>query len=248
MASRLKYLVRSFGTIDGWKFYLKFKFSPSGNFYSSKYKSNMVLRPDSSDYYTFNQVFIESQYAIPLPFAPLNIIDAGANVGFSPLYFTNRFPGSTIIAIEPNDSNFESLQKNTANHPNIKLHHKGLWYRDAQLYITNLDSKVQNDYIVAETEDTTNKSSFPAISIASIIKENNWETVDLLKMDIEGAEREVFGFNFEEWLPKTRVIFIEVHDNFKKGSSKAVFAAISKYNFSFTMNNENLIFYNEDLA
>ena len=246
MASRFKYFVRSFGTLDGIKFYFKVKIKSSSNFYSSRYK--LFLRPNSCDYYTFNQVFMEAQYAIKYPISPFTIIDAGANVGFSPLFFARLFPKSKIVAIEPDDSNFESLKKNTENYPNIELHHKGLWHRDAYLYITNPDSTGQNDYIVAETENSSNKNSFPAISIRSIMQENNWETLDLLKRDIEGAEREVFGFNYEEWLPKTKVIFIEIHDNFKKGSSKAVFAAISKYNFSFSMNNENLIFINEDLV
>ena len=246
MASRFSYLIKTFGLLDGIKIYCKFKFTSSGEFYSSRYKTALYLRPNTCDDYTFKQVFVEAQYDIELPIKPRTIIDAGANVGFSPVYFAHRFPEASIVAIEPNSANFESLKRNTSNYKNIQLHNKGLWYRDAQLYITNPNSPGQNDYIVAETDKDT-KDSFPAISIGSIMKQNKWETLDLLKVDIEGAEREVFGFNYAEWLPKTKVIIIELHDNFKKGSSKAVFKAISDYHFSFSMNNENLIFINDEL-
>ena len=71
--------------------------------------------------------------------------------------------------------------------------------------------------------------------------------IDILKIDIEGAEKELFSSGFENWLPRTKILFVEVHDDMKKGSSKSVFNATSKYNFRFTMQHENLVFINEDI-
>ena len=63
-------------------------------------------------------------------------------------------------------------------------------------------------------------------------------------LDIEGSEKEVFSTDFENWLPKTKVIVIELHDAMKTGCSRAVFAAVNKYNFSFNFKGENIIFTN----
>jgi hypothetical protein len=94
--------------------------------------------------------------------------------------------------------------------------------------------------------DADTPGCIPAYSIASIVKEMNWSTIDLLKLDIEGSEKEVFEKNYESWLPQTKMIIIEVHDHMRKGAAKSVFAATNKYNFSFSMNHENLIFINQD--
>jgi len=94
--------------------------------------------------------------------------------------------------------------------------------------------------------DPNTPESIPAYSIESIVKEMNWATIDLLKLDIEGSEKEVFEKKYETWLPQTKMIIIEVHDHMRKGAAKSVFAAMNKYNFSFSMNHENLIFINQD--
>jgi hypothetical protein len=78
------------------------------------------------------------------------------------------------------------------------------------------------------------------------MREQNWNSIDILKVDIEGSEKEVFELNYENWLPKCKAIVIELHDNMKQGTSKSVFKAISQYNFSFEMQDENLIFINLD--
>lgn len=80
------------------------------------------------------------------------------------------------------------------------------------------------------------------------MREQGWATIDILKLDIEGSEKEVFESNYAYWLPRTRAIFLEMHDQMRKGASKAVFKAISEFNFSFSMNHENLIFINQDLV
>lgn len=98
------------------------------------------------------------------------------------------------------------------------------------------------------TESSFDKlGAIPAISIETIMKQENWDILDLLKIDIEGSEKEVFASNYEYWLPKTRVIYLEMHDQMKQGTSKSVFSTISKYNFSFSICDENLVFINQDL-
>ena len=96
------------------------------------------------------------------------------------------------------------------------------------------------------SQENLEKSSslIPTISISKIMKDNNITVIDLLKIDIEGAEKELFESSFESWLPNTRVLVVELHDRMKPGCSKSVFSAICKYDFSFSHKGENLIFTN----
>jgi hypothetical protein len=61
----------------------------------------------------------------------------------------------------------------------------------------------------------------------------------LLKIDIEGGEKQLFESNYENWLPKTKCIIIELHDGVLK-EAQNFFKAISKYDFSY-FNSENLL-------
>jgi hypothetical protein len=87
-----------------------------------------------------------------------------------------------------------------------------------------------------------------AYSIPEIMNMFNWETIDLLKMDIEGSEKNVICSNPEEWLPKTKFIAVELHDRRTKDTSKAFFEVMNRYNFSMEPMRECLLFYNEDLV
>ena len=65
-----------------------------------KLSRNLFLRRNTKDFETFEEVFIKSIYNINLPFNPTNIVDAGANVGLSTLFFKLKYPHATVDAIE----------------------------------------------------------------------------------------------------------------------------------------------------
>lgn len=242
MASRLKKLIRTFGLKDGLKFYAHIKARPSGTFYSSRYRRKIYLRPHTSDYYTFDQVFIEDQYDLEVPFEPRTIIDAGANIGLSSIYFAERFPHAQIIAIEPSAENFEVLKQNVAGLENIHPLCMGLWNKDACLEIIDLKTS-KNSFMVKEVGPDT-AGCIPAISVPAIMRKFNLDTIDIFKIDIEGSEKELFQENFAPWLGKTRMLIIEIHDFMKDGCATSVFRALAQYDFSFSMRHENIVLVN----
>ena len=71
--------------------------------------------------------------------------------------------------------------------------------------------------------------------------------IDILKIDIEGSEKEVFQHGYADWLPKIKVLIIELHDRMVPGASAAVFSAINQYDFSVDIKGENLVFTNNRL-
>ena len=245
MSSRFNGLVKEFGVMEGIQLYSRVKIKKSGWIYLQGYKSRFYLRPHTTDMETFEQVFIKAQYKKNLTFIPQTIIDAGANIGLASIYFSQKFPNAKVIAIEPDKGNFDLLERNTSSWENIKPLNMGLWNTDTHVEIINSDA-IKNSFMVIESGEAID--AIPAISLKSILLQNQWETLDILKMDIEGSEKEVFEKNTDYWLPKTKILFVEPHDRMRKGSSKAIFKATSQYNFSFDTIDENLVFINEDLV
>jgi len=244
MSTRLLPLIKTFGLFDGIVFFIRRIFKKDGSYYSSRYHSNIHLRNKYADKITFKQVFLEAQYNFDIPFTPTTIIDGGANIGLASVYFSYRYPSASIVAVEPNKKNFEMLEKNIASFSKVKAKNGGIWNDNKNLVIVNAQD-YDNSFMVEEVEAGT-PNSIPTFSIVSIMQEQKWATIDLLKLDIEGSEKEVFEKNYESWLPHTKMIIVEVHDHMRKGSAKSVFTATNKYNFSFSMNHENLIFTNLD--
>ncbi|MBW0179122.1 FkbM family methyltransferase [Sediminibacterium sp.] len=245
MASRFKPLIKAFGLTDGLKFYIHLLFKKYGSFHSSLYGATFYLRKNFSDKYTFKQVFLDDQYNISLPFEPKTILDGGANIGLASAYFAHRFPDASIIAVEPSKTNFAMVEKNTAAFPQVKKICAGIWNKNAHLIIVN-KADHDNAFMVEESYPE-NPEAIPAVSIEYIMKEQGWSTIDILKLDIEGSEKEVFEQGVDYWLPRTKAIFVEVHDHMRKGAGNAIFKAITKYHFSFALQHENLVFINEDL-
>src|SRR5258706_4718209 len=90
-------------------------------------KFPVYIRVGSTDLSVLQQVLIEQHYAFSLPLNPQVIIDAGANIGLSAVFFANQYPEALIVALEPDESNFLILQTNVAPYPLIKPIRAALW-------------------------------------------------------------------------------------------------------------------------
>ncbi len=244
MSSRIKNLIREFGLVEGTQFYIRLKTKNLGWFNSTEKKMKFFLRNNGTDPGIFGQVFIDRQYEYPVNFEPKTIIDAGANTGLSAMYFAHRFPQARVVALEPDKSNFDVAVQNTKAFERIKMLNKGIW--DKNTFLEIIDSTVTNDAFMVKESQVPTASSIEATDINSIMEQEGWSSIDILKIDIEGSEKELFAANYEKWLPMTKMIFVEIHDDMKHGCSTSVFKAISKYNFQFAMKHENLIFINRD--
>jgi hypothetical protein len=86
------------------------------------------------------------------------------------------------------------------------------------------------------------EESFEAVTIGELLKNSGYEKIDILKLDIEGAEKEIFSDGYEDWLGKVNIIIIELHDWYRPGCSEAVYSALNKYKFISYKKGENTIF------
>lgn len=239
--------IQKFGWISGIRVYLRLKIGRSTTVKLPGLTEKIYLRPNHTDLNTFREIFLREEYHLNFPsgFKPKYIIDAGANIGLTSLFFIRQFPGAQIFSLEPDGGNFECLKKNTAGYPTITPVQTALWNTIGTIEIVDRGYGVRGFMI--EESQAASVTSLPATTLSAIIKKYSIPVIDILKMDIEGSEKEVFSHNPEEWLPITRYLIIELHDRMKPGCSQAVFKALGKFNFECSIKGENLVFINTDL-
>ena len=238
----LKKLTVQFG-LSGLLAYLKIKTGATNRIRLRGLPHSIRLRPGTSDVTTFKHIFAHGDYDFQFTPAPRVIVDAGANVGLAAVYFANRYPDAQIIAIELSPDNFHLLQENTRHYPHISIIHAGLWPRHETLKfqqegVSPWGYKVNNSL-------TDNSISVKSVTIPDILTKYQIATIDLLKIDIEGAEVELFSSSCEAWLPKVRHIIIEFHDRWRPDSSRVVRDQLARFQFkeSGTVG-ENVVFVN----
>ena len=182
----------------------------------------VAYRPIAEDSAVVNSIFGAQEYQLPHieNYQPKLILDCGGNIGCAAVYFANKYPDAQIYSIEPEMDNFKLLTFNTAFYENIHPIKSAL-----------LD-----------------KETFRTTTVSKLLADSGFDEIDLLKIDIEGAEKEVFAApDVDDWLSKVKVLVIELHDRMKLGCSDEFFKAISKYKWYFAFRGENLIFIRESL-
>jgi FkbM family methyltransferase len=137
--------------------------------------------------------------------APL-IVDCGANIGMSIIYFKKLYPNAKIIAFEPDKKIFDYLKYNTNSFKfdNIELINKGLWKEETTL---KFFSEGSDGGRIAIENDINNIIQIETIKLSNYLKNNE---VDFLKIDIEGAETEVL-LECKDEIKNVRNLFIEYH-------------------------------------
>lgn len=117
-----------------------------------------------------------------------------------------------------------------------------VWHKSALINV--VDKGYGEAAFMIEENDAVSTATVQAYTINQIMQIMNIDKIDILKMDVEESEKELFKYSYETWLPFVKVLIVETHDRYKKGCSKAVFSAVGKYDFSLELSGENLILFN----
>jgi FkbM family methyltransferase len=195
-----------------------------------------LRKTPSSDLKVFNQVFRNSGYKPVIAIykkyfnsTSPKVIDAGANIGLTSLYINLQFDVPDFILLEPDSNNFKILSFNLkSNSINARVENAGLWSNKANLKIVK-DFRDKSDW-ATRVEETTEKG-INAMTVNHLLVKYNWDYIDILKIDIEGSEKEVFtSINADlSFLSKTKCIAIEIHDEFN--CREDIYKVFKKYNF-----------------
>ncbi|PYT27838.1 MAG: hypothetical protein DMG57_16975 [Acidobacteria bacterium] len=202
----------------------------------------LLLRGGSSDVPVFDEVFVRRAYWIPAlaQLEPKVILDVGANVGLVSVFFASLFPKARIFAIEPEESNFQLLKRNTAPFPQITALQAALWNADEEIEVHNPGRGFWSFSVVPADSSNGRSPKLQGLTMPTILKHFGIGSVDLLKIDIEGAEKEVFMGACDGWLKDTGCLVIELHDRFKGGCARAFYSAIAQYPFVQDINDKNV--------
>lgn len=210
------------------------------------YTAPFVLRAGGSDVLTFHQVIADNGYAMPfeLDAEPSVIVDAGANIGLSSVWYANLFPKARILAIEPEPDNFEQLRRNTAAYPNVTAVRAALWPTTGEVRLSDprtgsFGFRVEDPHAAAVSSED-GEDLVPTVTIPQLVAEHELPTIDILKVDIEGAERALFEGE-TPWLDLVQVIAIELHDRFEPGCGPAFDAATKDFVIRETRGDETFV-------
>jgi FkbM family methyltransferase len=201
---------------------------------------HLVLRRGTSDIDAFFKIFAWKEYSLPvdaLPKSVHSIIDLGSNIGLSVFYFSSQFPEARIVGLEPDAMNYSMLQNNTEGINRLYLIKGGVWKKSCSLAIENPNDRPDSYRLKECNPDTPDCIS--AFGISDLLKIHHLREIDLLKVDIEGAEIHLFSPECETWLPKVHTLVIELHG---EGIRNELLPRLSKYFKRHFIQGENDVF------
>lgn len=209
--------------------------------------------PDSSDISVFKQIICWEEYAAVVETykryfggeKPVTIIDAGGNIGLTSIYLAAHFNICRIVSVEPDTENFRALSANVYG-LSVQPVQGAVWNADSRLVIVR-DFRDKLSWSSRVVEVSESECDFTAAyTILGLIEKYNLKSVDILKVDIEGAEKEVFAENSCSFLSSTKCVAIEIHDEF--GCREDIYTCLQKYNFKYFTSGELTIGINMNLA
>lgn len=169
-----------------------------------------------SDAFVFSEVFCHLCYNFDLPIAPRTILDAGANAGFATIFFASKYGEADLACVEPMPENLEILRRNIeSNRISAHVIAKALSTVDGPVKM----QRASKDYGHKIADISFGRSldgetvEVPGITVDSLMREMEWSSIDLLKLDIEGYEGILLRENCG-WLEKVRAVCIECHEGF----------------------------------
>ena len=165
------------------------------------------------------------------------IIDAGANIGDETLRFRHFHPQATIVAVEPAAANYAVLTRNFRDDPHVKTVCRGLWPTAAKLRVER--GATHEGYRVREVEG--GDFDIEAVTIEQLMIEHGLPRIDILKLDIEGAEYHLFSRNTESWIGKVGAVIFECNDTDVRGAAQSVFRATIGEPFDCFISGESLV-------
>lgn len=192
-----------------------------------------IIAIDKSSFlYMFNEIFVKEIYEFKNRTASPRIIDCGANIGLSVIYFKKKYPNATIIAFEPDQEIFKVLTQNvnSGNLKDIQLIDQALSSSSGEAFFQPNGS----DGGRIDTEDT-HRTKINTTQLSNYLHDR----VDFLKIDIEGSETEVLEESFA-LLKNVDNLFVEYHSfKNKEQSLERILKILLESGFRYYINGFN---------
>ena len=185
-------------------------------------QTTVSLREVGSDILTFNEVIKDQVYKnILLRLRRCEtVVDLGANIGLASLYFAGHYPTCRLLAVEPNPPTYEILSRNLkglVEAGRARTLRAAVWGSEKALVAD--PAQASDHYSAFATREAAGSedggATMQGLPINTILADSGFERVDLLKVDIEGAEVELFKGD-TDWLKTVGAIAIEFHHDSRR--------------------------------
>ncbi len=181
------------------------------------------LRPRGGDFYVLHEIFGRGIFAANKDLASIidlnkvrSFIDLGSNVGLVSLYYAGLLPNAKFVCVEPDPKNFKLTVRNLS------------WLGNRGVFIQAAVASTSGDVSFDESGQSYRKRvsisggiTVKACTIEEVMAKAGLSEIDLIKIDIEGAEKDLLLGDLG-WLSATRAILIEIHDDFREPDLRRV--------------------------
>jgi len=187
------------------------------------FAGDIWLRQAGSDEYTFHEIVTKQVYARLSESVPgcRWILDIGGNIGLASRFFADAYPESTLFVVEPDAANYALLTRNLAGlirSRRCRARRVAVWGSDCLLAVTPPPQGNRFDAIqVVKANPGQGDQTVEGVSMAEVLADAGFPHVDLMKVDIEGSEIELFKSDLG-WLNRVNAIAIEFHQNSRSES------------------------------
>jgi FkbM family methyltransferase len=179
------------------------------------------------------ELFIEEIYRFRPETDRPRILDCGAHIGMSVLFFKLYYPNAKLTAFEPDQDNFRLASKNidTWQFKDVELLSKAIWTTNGQIQFRQTHDMGSNIVQPGETSATTADTiTMDCVRLNDLLEK---EEIDFLKLDIEGAEFEVIK-DCQGSLRRAKNLFIEYHGNYDEMHKlSTIFTILTAQKFAY---------------
>jgi FkbM family methyltransferase len=177
----------------------------------------VFVRLGNTDLWVLSEIFVGNEYKAVVE-ADLGdvrqIVDLGTNAGISIRYWLKRWPDAQIIGVEPDGENYKVARLNADQHrggAGVKLIKACVAGEEKMVMLDRSAHESMYSMKDAGGAPLSSQEGIPAYPLEKIlVMGGSLPMVDLLKVDIEGAEQEVFA-SCEPWIKRVRHMVLEVH-------------------------------------
>lgn len=218
MMNTLSLLAALIRTVSNWWAYPLYRLRLTrGEFVSYKLRSGqtMMLRSGTSDFLVFNDIFLDGVYDAPeIPWKTLqSVIDVGAHVGVFALYVASQSPTAHVISYEPEPSNIHTFRKTveaSGLHDRVIIEPVGIAGQEGELNMHVMPGRGEQNSLYRQTE-SSRTISVPVTTLAKAFEKHGIAHCDLLKVNCEGAEYDMFYGLSDEYFKRIDRIVMNYH-------------------------------------
>ncbi|MGH3764587.1 MAG: FkbM family methyltransferase [Pseudonocardiaceae bacterium] len=189
-----------------------------------------VVRSRLSDMFVLRELFVHQTYRFPYAqyLDPVErVVDIGSNVGLSALYFSLWFPNAEVVCVEPDEDSVGMIYRNRAANSfdwYVECSAIGSAEGRVTLYASEWAASSSTNKSVADARRSApnrpecrlgaRQVTVPVITVDGLLDSLRWDRVDILKMDVEGAEEDVFLHGDPAWLDRVRILVLDIHHKY----------------------------------